>query len=180
MAIPRKQTPIARIPIENTNSLDHCSVHEAGHAVAAEVLGIPHDGATVDPTRCGAYRMAPSPYGETFIIDPRPGWSRLMGPKKQVAESLAICLYAGRAAELRIFGHDVGGHRRDYSEAHRFILWARRDNTIGPLQWRTLQRRLVRSAETLVSENEVALLRVAAALRMKSILSREEIRKLVG
>jgi ATP-dependent Zn protease len=159
---------------------DHCSVHEAGHAVAAEVLGIPHHGATVDPDRCGTYRMALNPSGETFIIDPRPGWSRVMGPKKQIAKNLAICLYAGRAAELCVFGHDVGGHLRDYSEARSMILWARRDNTIGPLQWRTLQRQLVLRADILVRENEVALRRVAAALQTRNTLSGDEIGKLLG
>lgn len=160
--------------------LDPCAVHEAGHAVVAQVLAIPHDGATVEPDRCGTYRMAPNPSGETFIIDPRPGWSRATGPKKQIAQNLAICLYAGRAAELCIFGRDVGGHERDYTEARRMIQWARRDNRIGSLQWQALQRRLVRRADALVRENEVALRRVAAALQMRSTLSRDEIRKLVG
>jgi hypothetical protein len=183
MAIPdRKQTrnPKAPIAIVEFGSLDPCAVHEAGHAVAAQVLAVSHDGATVEPDRCGTYQMAPTPSGETFIIDPRIEWSRVMGPKKQIAQNLAICLYAGRAAELCIFGHDVGGHVRDYSEARRTILWARRDNTIGSLQWRALQRRLVRRADALVRENEVGVRRVAAALQMKKTLSRDEISELVG
>jgi hypothetical protein len=183
MAIPdHKQAGNPKLPIAIGvfDSLHPFSVHEAGHAVAAEVLGIPHDGATIDPDRCGSYRMALNPSGEAFIIDPRPGWSRVMGPKKQIAENLAICLYAGRAAELCIFGHDVGGHLRDYSEARKMILWARRDNTIGPLQWRALQQRLVRRADALVRKNEAALRRVAAALQVRSTLSRDEIRKLLS
>ena len=66
----------APIAIADIGSLDPCAVHEAGHAVAAQVLAIPHDGATVEPDRCGTYQMAPKPSGETFIIDPRAGWSR--------------------------------------------------------------------------------------------------------
>jgi hypothetical protein len=160
--------------------LDPCSVHEAGHAVAAEVLGIAHHGATVDPKRCGTYWLAPRPSGETFIVDPRPGWSRAMGPKKDIAHKLAICLYAGRAAELCVFGYDVGGYLRDYSEARSVILWARRDHTIGPLQWRTLQRRLVYLADALIRENEIALLRLAAALKTTKTLSGDEIRQLMS
>jgi hypothetical protein len=166
--------------IEEIGSLDRCAVHEAGHAVAAQVLAVPHDGATVEPDRCGTYQMAPTPSGETFIIDPRPEWSRFMGPKKPVAQNLAICLYAGRAAELRIFGNDVGGHERDYSEARRMILWARREYTTGSHHWQALQRRLVRAADALVKENELAVRRVAAALQMKGTLSRDEISELVG
>jgi hypothetical protein len=172
--------PKAPIAIAEFDFLDPCSVHEAGHAVAAEVLGIPHHGVTVDPNRCGAYPMALNPSGEAFIIDPRPGWSRAMGPKQQIANNVAICLYAGRAAELCVFGYDVGGHLRDYAEARSMILWARRDKTFGPIQWRTLQRRLVRRADALVRENEIALRRVAAALQMRKTLSRDEIRKLQG
>ena len=160
-------------------SLDPCAVHEAGHAVAAEVLGLPHDGATVEPDRCGSYPMAPNPFGETFIIDLRAGWSRTMGPKTRVAQNLAICLYAGRAAELCIFGYAVGGHERDYSEAFRMILWARRENTIGLFEWQTLQRRLVRRANALVRGNEAAVRRVAAALRQRGTLSQIEISELV-
>jgi len=169
----------AEAAISEIGSLDPCAVHEAGHAVAAQVLGVPHDGATVEPDRCGSYRMAPIPSGETFIIDPRPGWSPALGPKKQIAQSQAICLYAGRAAELCIFGHDVGGHERDYSEARRMILWARRENTIGLLEWQALQRRLVRRADALVRANEAAIRRVAAALQRRSTLSRDEISELV-
>jgi ATP-dependent Zn protease len=161
-------------------SLDSCAVHEAGHAVAAQVLSVPHDGATVEPDRCGSYPRAPNPSGETFIIDPRPGWRRVMGPKKPIAQNLAICLYAGRAAELCIFGHAVGGHERDYSEAFRTILWARRENTIGLLDWQTLQRRLVRRADALVRGNEDAVRRVAVALQKRGTLSREEISEIVG
>ena len=166
--------------IAEIGSLDPCAVHEAGHAVAAQVLAVPHDGATVEPDRCGSYRMAPNPSGETFIIDPRSGWSRALGPKKQIAHNQAICLYAGRAAELCIFGHDVGGHQRDYSEARKMILWARRENTIGLLEWQALQRRLVRRADTLVWENEAAVRRVAAALQRRGTLSQDEISELVG
>jgi hypothetical protein len=160
--------------------LNPCAAHEAGHAVAAQVLAIPHDGATIEPDRCGSYRMAPNPSGETFIIDPRPGWSRVTGPKKQIAQNLAICLYAGRAAELCIFGQDVGGHERDYSEARRLILWARRENTIGLLDWRALQRRLLRRADALVRGNEAAVRRVAASLQRRGTLSREDVSELVG
>jgi hypothetical protein len=56
MAIPdRKQTGNAEAPITiaEFGSLDPCAVHEAGHAVVAQVLAIPHDGATVEPDRCG-------------------------------------------------------------------------------------------------------------------------------
>jgi hypothetical protein len=166
--------------IAEIGSLDPCAVHEAGHAVAAQVLSVPHDGATVEPERCGSYRMAPNPSGETFIIDPRARWSRALGPKKQIAQNLAICLYAGRAAELRIFGYDVGGHGRDYLEARRMLIRARRENTIGLLEWQGLQRRLVRRADGLVRENEAAIRRVAAALQRMGTLSRDEISELVG
>jgi len=176
----RKQAGNSEPANAEIGSVDPCAVHESGHAVAAQVLAIPHDGATIEPDRCGSYRMAPNPSGETFIIDPRPGWSRAMGPKKRIAEKQAICLYAGRAAELCIIGQDVGGHERDYSEARRMILWARRENTIGLLEWQALQRRLVRRAEALVRENEAAVRRVAAALQRRSTLSRDEISELVG
>ena len=178
----RKQAGVslAESAIAEIGSVNQCAVHEAGHAVAAQVLCVPHDGATVEPERCGSYRMAPNPSGETFIIDPRPGWSGALGPKKQIAQNLAICLYAGRAAELCIFGHDVGGHQRDYSEARRMLLWARRGNPIGLLEWQALERRLVRRADALVRENKAAIRRVAAALQRMRTLSRDEISELVG
>ena len=166
--------------IAEIGSLDPCAVHEACHAVSAQVLAVPYDGATVEPDRCGSYRMAPNPSGETFIIDPRSHWSQALGPKKQIAQNLAICLYSGRAAELCIFGHDVGGHQRDYSEARRMILWARRENTIGLLEWLALERRLVRRADALVRTNETAVRRVAVAFQKRRTLSRHEIRELVG
>ena len=60
------------------------------------------------------------------------------------------------------------------------ILWARRENTIGLLEWQALLRRLVRRADALVRENEAAVRRVAAALQKRGTLSRDEISELVG
>ena len=60
------------------------------------------------------------------------------------------------------------------------ILWARRENTIGLLEWQALLRRLVRRADALVMENEAAVRRVAAALKKRGTLSRDEISELVG
>ena len=60
------------------------------------------------------------------------------------------------------------------------ILWARRENTIGLLEWQALQRRLVRRADALVWENEAAVRRVAAALQRRGTLSQDEISELVG
>jgi hypothetical protein len=60
------------------------------------------------------------------------------------------------------------------------ILWARRENAIGLVEWQALQRRLVRRANVLVRENEAAVRRVAAALEKRGTLSRDEISELVG
>jgi hypothetical protein len=60
------------------------------------------------------------------------------------------------------------------------ILWARRETTIGLLEWQALERRLVRRADALVRTNEAAVRRVAVALQRRSTLSRDEISELVG
>ena len=60
------------------------------------------------------------------------------------------------------------------------ILWARRENTIGLLEWQALQRRLVRRADTLVWENEAAVGVWPLLSRGGVLLSQDEISELVG
>ena len=129
------------------------AIHEAGHLIVAEALGIPHEGATIDPKRLSKNQ------GGCFMMRP----SEM--PKK-VARDYAVMSYAGRESELYFFGKDYGGHSDDYECADRSVHWAIADKngSAGFLQCSNLKKKLKYRAAALVRLHAEIIVKAAGIL----------------
>src|SRR4051812_43460065 len=86
------------------------SIHEAGHAIVARVLGISAGEVSIK-------RDDGKTLGHSVFADPRFNWERGDGPKAKAANNFAIALYAGAEAERCIAQSDEVGDGPDCESA---------------------------------------------------------------
>jgi len=149
------------------------AVHEAGHAVIGLTLGFPCRDATIKRTR--------AELGHAAIGNPLDGWHRGDGPRRELAEEVAIALYAGAEAERVILNSQLCGDGDDVELARSYLTKyvvaagsARIDEALEREEDRL--RGLTRE---LVGEHRDQILVVADALLARERLSGKEIDALV-
>jgi ATP-dependent Zn protease len=159
-------------------TIDAVAHHEAGHAVAAAVLGVPFDYATIQGNRekntLGHTMFAPPP------ITMRGGdqWSEILDELTEDRDSRSriICALVGRRAEEKFLGAKVeSGFAGDYRIVLRLFRCMGVRNQDG-----RLYRELDGEATRLVATHWPEVTAVAKGLMDKERLSANEVKGIVG
>lgn len=105
-------------------TFDAVALHEAGHVVIAEILGIRQEGATLKPEQFEQVDEEPGfvRAGQATIPNPFEDWRRGDGPRKRLKEDWATAIYAGEAAEVVFIGFTISAFpdnnvSRDHEDA---------------------------------------------------------------
>ena len=164
------------IRAEATDMLDEAdptqratAVHEAGHVVIGLALGFPCGGVTIKRTKVEL--------GHAAIGNPLDGWRRGDGPRRELAEEIAIGLYAGAEAERLILNSQLCGDGDDVGLARSFLA-----KYVGARSSKHIEKALEREEERLrgltrelVGEHRAKILTVANALLARGSLSGNDI-----
>lgn len=145
------------------------AVHEAGHAVIGLALGFPCGGVTIKRTKVEL--------GHAAMGNPLDGWRRGDGPRRELAEEVAIGLYAGAEAERLILNSQLCGDGDDVELARSFLAKYVETRSSAHIE-EALEReeeRLRGLTRELVGEHRDQILVIADALLARGRLSGDEV-----
>ncbi|MDZ4686691.1 MAG: M50 family metallopeptidase [Planctomycetaceae bacterium] len=163
------------------------SVHEAGHAVAAVVMGgrcaglvlVDDGGLAQNYELLGAreaYAIAAGPAAERLVEQhPAPTTSPAKSKVLTVDEIEALSVFGTAPFLACQLGRAADNRRHFDSDERTLALWAITGREDTPGSWATMLEHANRVAAEIIARNSTAVVRIAAALFVAGSLSEDEI-----
>lgn len=176
MRLSQLSLPVPATAVESLPGRYKTAVHEAGHAVAALLLDLRFNRATVIAEADNE--------GSVDMDNPLLGWERGDGPRRTALEAWVKSLYAGWAAEMLVLGQADAPWYTDFDSAEYWIaesgLGVRGARYVGDEAYDRYAGRLRAAALDLLRPHTAIIEAVGRELAKRDTLTIAEIEAIVA